>query len=249
MGEPSNHLIVALDVSSEEEALSLVDLLSGKVAMFKVGLELIYGAGLGVVPKILAAGGRVFLDTKLMDIPATVAGAARGIIRLGVSMFNVHASGGSKMMSAAAKTIRSEAERVSSPMPMLLAVTLLTSIDQRIAQQELEIGTDVQHHVARLAELAADCGMDGVVASPNEVSAIRERVRGSFVIVTPGVRPHWAAANDQKRTRTPAEAIRFGADYLVIGRPITAPPETVGGPLEATYRILEEIDTATHAAR
>ncbi|HEY6332816.1 MAG TPA: orotidine-5'-phosphate decarboxylase [Blastocatellia bacterium] len=249
MGEPAKRLIVALDVPSEEEALRVVDLLSGKVAMFKVGLELIYGAGLSVVPKILNAGARVFLDTKLMDIPATVAGASKGITRLGVSMFNVHASGGSEMMIAAAKAAQGEAELAGSAKPILLAVTLLTSIDRDTAHRELEISTGIEEHVGRLAELAAEAGLDGVVASPNEISIIRERVHKGFAIVTPGVRPQWAAANDQKRTRTPGEAITLGADYLVIGRPITSPPKSIGGPREAIERILEEIDSAEQAAR
>lgn len=242
--EPWEKIIIALDVGSEREALALVEQLSGRVGMFKVGLELIYACGPEIAVKIAAAGGRVFFDCKLHDIPNTVAGAARGIAALGVAMFNVHALGGVEMMAAAREAAAAEADRMGRERPCLLGVTILTSIGRQVMNWELGIPGEVPDRVTHLAGLACEAGLDGVVASPAEIGAIRERFGSRLLIVTPGVRPAWAAANDQKRVLSPGAAAALGADYLVIGRPITQPPAGVGGPLEAVQRITEEIDQA-----
>lgn len=237
-------IIVALDVSTEQDALSLVDVLQGHIGFFKVGLELIHSVGSGIVHKIAARGGRVFLDCKLHDIPNTVAGASRAVARLGVGMFNVHATGGVDMMRAAAQAASEEAAKAGLPVPIVLAVTVLTSLDQRTMNEELRIAGRVEDHVAHLARLAATAGLDGVVASPQEIGAIRSAVPGIKAIVTPGVRPAWAAAQDQKRVLTPGEAIRQGATYLVIGRPVTRPPQSIGDPASAARAIADEIAAA-----
>jgi orotidine-5'-phosphate decarboxylase len=231
-----DRLIVALDFSGRDRALVLVERLSGLVGMFKVGMQLFTAEGPRFVRELIEAGERVFLDLKFHDIPNTVAGAAQASAALGVSMFNVHALGGSEMMRAAIfATSRCSGER-----PKVLAVTLLTSIDEP-ALSELGIAPDANSEVVRLAQLARDSGLDGVIASPREVKLIRERVAPErFIILTPGVRPKWAESGDQRRIATPADAMRDGADFIVIGRPITASSD----PRSAAERVLEEIDKA-----
>lgn len=237
-------IIVALDVSTERDALNLVDALKEHVGFFKVGLELIHSVGIGIVHRIMANGGRVFLDSKLHDIPNTVAGAAKAVARLGVGMFNVHAAGGVEMMRAAAQAARDEAVKAEAPMPIVLAVTVLTSQDQQTMNEELRIPGKVADHVAHLARLAVSAGLDGVVASPHEIEVIRRAAPGIKAIVTPGIRPAWSAAHDQKRVLTPGEAIRQGATYLVIGRPVTQPPHNIGDPASAARAVADEIATA-----
>jgi len=237
-------IIVALDVSNEKEALGLADVLQGHVGFFKVGLELIHSVGTGIVYKIVAGGGKVFLDCKLHDIPNTVAGAAKAVARLGVGMFNVHAMGGIEMMKAAAQAAAEGAASAGVPVPFILGVTMLTSLDQRAMNEELRVAGGVEDQVAHLARLATTAGLDGVVASPHEISAIRRAVPGIRAIVTPGVRPAWAASQDQKRVLTPGEAIRQGASYLVIGRPLTRPPHNIGGPVSAARAVAAEIVAA-----
>lgn len=237
-------IIVALDVPTETEALSLVEQLKGKVGIFKVGLELIYHEGIQVVQKIMQAGCKVFLDVKLKDIPNTVAGASRGIARLGVAMFNVHAMGGLEMMRAAIETTSQESRALKIERPKVLAVTVLTSINGSIMNEEIGIQGKVVDQVVRLAILAREAGLDGVIASPQEIRAIRQHVSEEMLIVTPGVRPIWAAVGDQRRVMTPSEAVSQGATFLVIGRPITKPPQTVREPSLAAQLIAEEIATA-----
>jgi len=237
-------IIVALDVSTEREALNLVDALKGHVGFFKVGLELIHSVGIGIVHKIAANGGRVFLDSKLHDIPNTGAGAAKAVARLGVGMFNVHATGGAEMMRVAAQAARDESVKANAPVPIVLAVTVLTSLDQQTMNEELQIPGKVADHAAHLARLAVSAGLDGVIASPHEIEVIRRAAPGIKAIVTPGVRPEWSAAHDQKRVLTPGEAIRKGATYLVIGRPVTQPPYNIGDPASAARAIAEEIVAA-----
>jgi len=214
-------LIVALDVPSAEAGLRLAERLRGHAGMFKVGLENFTAEG-PVLPRFLVAvGEKVFLDLKLYDIPNTVRAAARQAAQLGVSMFNVHASGGRKMMEAAlAGAQEGSAGRPDGSRPLVLAVTVLTSL----AGEDLaEVGFrgSPEEAVVRLALLARQAGLDGVVASPREVTALRRALGPGFVIVTPGIRPASAAADDQARIATPESAIRAGADYLVVGRPIT----------------------------
>src|SRR4051812_5893508 len=212
-------IVVALDVSTRSEALKIVDQLAGRVGMFKIGNQLFSSEGPQLVREIIAQGEKVFLDLKYHDIPNTVAGAASAATRLGVSIFNVHASGGVPMMSAAARATTETASREGINRPTVLGVTVLTSIDSEVLKT-IGINVDAESHVLRLAELAKEAGLNGVVASPLEIGAIRNRINDSrFVLLIPGIRP--AKQNDdQKRTSTPAEALRAGANYLVIGRPI-----------------------------
>ncbi|HXG68823.1 MAG TPA: orotidine-5'-phosphate decarboxylase [Blastocatellia bacterium] len=227
-----DRLVVALDVSDRASALRLVEQLSGMAGLFKIGKQLFTAEGPTLAREIIAGGERVFLDLKFHDIPNTVAGAADACARLGISIFNVHALGGAEMMRAAARAVADAASR-----PAVLGVTVLTSMSAANLA-EVGIASDVNTEVLRLATLARAAGLDGVVASPNEIRLIRERVAAEqFIILTPGIRPAWSESGDQKRVATPASAIRDGADFIVIGRPITANAE----PRAAAERILEEI--------
>ncbi len=233
--EPRERLILPLDVDSADSALRLVETLNPHVGAFKVGLELVNAAGTTIFQKLHDAGAeRIFYDAKFHDIPNTVAGAARASARHGLWMINVHAAGGSRMICAASTALR---ESGSDP-PMLIGVTLLTSIAPEELKDELRIPLQPTDYVASLASLVKESGGQGVVASPHEIEAVRESCGPGFVIVTPGVRPKGSGSGDQRRTMTPRQAVKFGADYLVIGRPITAAPN----PVEAVIRILDEIE-------
>jgi orotidine-5'-phosphate decarboxylase len=217
-----NRILVALDVESAERALALADALRGSVAGFKVGKQLFTAEGPAVVRTLAARGDRVFLDLKFHDIPNTVAGAIASSATTGAWMVNVHASGGRKMMQAAAEAAATTAARSNRQRPLVIGVTVLTSLDD--AQiREVGITQTVMDQVIRLARLARESGLDGVVASPHEIEAIRRECGPHFVIVTPGIRPAIGAPahDDQARTMTPAQAVAAGASYLVIGRPIT----------------------------
>lgn len=237
-------IIVALDVSSRKEAVELVTKLGEHVGMFKVGLELLNSEGPDIVRIVNQLGARVFFDGKFNDIPNTVAGASRAVTRLGVSMFNVHTLGGVEMMKAAHNASAEESSRLGVDRPLVLGVTVLTSINQITMNQQLAIPGDIQGQVAHLASMANEAGLDGVIASPNEIEVICAKVPREMIIVTPGVRPSWASAQDQKRIMTPREAILKGATYVVIGRPITKPPAEIGTPVDAARRIGEEIQNA-----
>src|SRR6266567_3712643 len=205
-------LIVALDVDSASRALDVLDQLREHVGMFKIGMQLFTAAGPDIVRQIVARGSRVFLDLKYHDIPNTVAMAAIEATRLGVSIFNIHASGGREMMRRTAESVAEIAVRENLIRPKVLAVTLLTSVDQETLRQ-IGIDDEPRSVVSRLALLARDLGLDGVVASAHEIKIIRETVsQPDFLIVTPGIRSVGDAANDQRPTMTPAEAIRAGAD-------------------------------------
>ncbi|MCB1866309.1 MAG: orotidine-5'-phosphate decarboxylase [Chromatiales bacterium] len=213
---PDPRLIVALDVDSLESMQALAAQLDPSLCRVKVGKELFTRCGPRALETLARDGFEVFLDLKFHDIPNTVARACAAAADLGVWMINVHALGGARMLEAAVATLAPRASR-----PLLVAVTILTSLsDQDVAQLGLP-GTAAQN-VVRLAGLADDCGLDGVVCSPLEISLVHEATRPGFRLVTPGIRPAGAGADDQRRTLTPAAAIRAGADYLVIGRPITA---------------------------
>lgn len=217
-----NKIILPLDVDSAVKAVGLVKQLRNDVGAFKVGLELVNSAGLAVFDKIAQAGaGKIFYDGKFHDIPNTVAGASRAATRLGVWMFNVHCAGGSAMLRAAKEAAAEEADRLGISPPLVIGVTVLTSIDQPALNNELGVPGSVADQVARMAELAKNAGLDGVVASPHEIELIRATCGSDFMIVTPGVRPAGAEIGDQKRVMTPSQAVERGADYLVIGRPIT----------------------------
>lgn len=232
-----DRLIVALDVPDARGAEKLMDRLSGTVKVFKVGKELFTAEGPAIVRAVQSRGYKVFLDLKYHDIPNTVAGACEAAAKLGVYMMNVHASGGSAMMSKAAEALRKVSG--NGPKPILLGVTVLTSLSDADLK-EIGYSGSARSQVEHLADLARRSGLDGVVASPLEIQAVRQKCGKDFVIVTPGVRPTWADAGDQKRVLTPAEAIQAGADYIVIGRPITQADD----PSEAARRILREIAPA-----
>jgi orotidine-5'-phosphate decarboxylase len=232
-----NPIIVALDVRTEAEARALVANLSGAVGAFKVGLELFNAVGPAIFDIVReAAGGnrRVFYDAKLHDIPNTVAGAVRAAAKNNLWMINIHAAGGSAMMRAAVEAA-SQAEK----RPLVIAVTVLTSIDTAILNGELGVSGSAQAHVVKMARLAQECGCDGVVASPHEVAAIRAACGEDFMIVTPGVRPPGAAAGDQKRVMTPRDAIDAGSTWLVIGRPITKAPDPRAAAEEIWAQMME----------
>lgn len=216
-------VIIALDTTDEQKALELVKLLKHKVSVFKVGLELFCSQGPEIVKKINDLGCKVFLDLKFHDIPNTVAGAARAALSTGAFMFNVHASGGREMM----RKVREMIDSAELPeKPIVIAVTVLTSLDESDLN-DINISKSPLEQVKTLALLTKESGLDGVVASPREITAIREVAGQDFVIVTPGVRPAWAQAGDQKRIMTPAEALDAGASYIVVGRPVTAAPNPV----------------------
>jgi orotidine-5'-phosphate decarboxylase len=219
-------LIVALDLPSEDEALDLVDRLHPARCRLKVGKELFTRCGPGLVQTLQRGGFEVFLDLKFHDIPNTVAAACAAAADLGVWMVNVHCSGGARMIVAARDRLERSAHR-----PLLIGVTVLTSLD---ADDLAAVGCpgDPAERVLRLAELGRRAGLDGVVCSPLEAAAVRAHCGADFVLVTPGVRPAGDAIGDQKRVMTPADAIAQGADYLVIGRPITAAPDPMAA-LEA----------------
>jgi orotidine-5'-phosphate decarboxylase len=238
----ADQLLIALDVESRAEALALADTLRGSVGGFKVGSRLFTAEGPDMVRTLVDRGDRVFLDLKWHDIPNTVAAAVAAASRLGVWMLNVHASGGTTMMRAAREAAQEAAASHGRSAPLVVAVTVLTSINQA-SLRETGIVIDLMDQVLRLAELTKEAGLDGVVASPRETASIRSRCGKDFTIVTPGIRGGAAAApkNDQERTMSPAEAIAAGARYLVVGRPIIAAPD----PKAAARAIVESVATGS----
>lgn len=233
-----DRLIIALDVDTTSEALSLVDRLQEHVGVFKVGMQLYNSEGPEILKKIHDLGGKIFLDLKLHDIPNTVGQASSVLTRHGVFMFNVHTAGGSEMMRKAAEAAQKVSSEKGAARPLVIGVTVLTSINQTILEKEMGISRSVEDQVVSWAQLAKASALDGVVASPKEIRAIREACGSEFLIITPGVRPEWAAANDQKRVMTPKEAVAAGASYLVVGRPITAAAD----PVDAVKRIVSEME-------
>ena len=230
-------LIIALDVDSADAAMSLVNELNPYVGAFKVGLQLFTAEGPSFVRRLVDKGAKIFLDLKFHDIPNTVAKASVEAARLGVWMFNLHAGGGSEMMRTAILETSETCERETQARPKIIAVTVLTSSNEDTLR-ETGVEGETESQVLRLAALTAECGLDGVVASPREINAIRAGIeRKDFLIVTPGIRPVFATKDDQKRVMTPAEALRKGASYLVIGRPVTAARDRV----EAAEKIINEI--------
>ena len=217
---PKPPVIVALDFANPMRALALADRLDPARCALKVGKEMFVVAGPEPVRWMVARGFKVFLDLKFHDIPNTVAQACAAATRLGVWMLNVHAAGGRAMLEAARDAVRSTAEQAQIPRPLLIAVTVLTSLDEP-ALRATGIDADPASHAQRLAALARSCGLDGVVCSAREAPALRSAFGPELALVTPGIRPAGSRADDQSRIVTPEEAVRNGADYLVIGRPIT----------------------------
>jgi orotidine-5'-phosphate decarboxylase len=232
-------LIVALDFNSAEAAAQMTDKLRGRAGMFKVGMEAFTAEGPMLARYLIDSGEKVFLDLKFLDIPNTVRGACRAAAKMGVTLLNIHALGGRKMMRAAVEGA-AEGAIEGGPRPLVLAVTILTSLAADDLE-ELGIAGPPEDAVLRMARLAQREGIDGVVASAKEVAALRRECGPDFVIVTPGIRPLGAAANDQSRTATPKAALDAGANYLVIGRPITAAED----PAKAAAAILEEMQQST----
>jgi len=238
-------ILVALDVETRDEALRLADTLRGSVGGFKIGSRLFTAEGPSMVRTLTERGDRVFLDLKFHDIPNTVATAVAAAAGLGVWMVNVHAGGGTAMMRAAREAAHETAATRNRPAPLVIAVTVLTSMSQA-ALRETGVVIDLMDHVLRLAELAKEAELDGVVASPRETASIRARCGAGFAIVTPGIRGGAAAAtkDDQERTMSPADAVAAGASYLVVGRPIIGASD----PREAAQRIADSLGSVADKA-
>lgn len=233
--EAIKKIIFAMDVKEFSDVQLWAELLSGHVGMFKVGKQLYTACGPAAVRMIQKCGGEVFLDLKYHDIPNTVAMAALEAAHLGVQLCDLHAMGGLEMMSTTMETLDKNYSGCTQR-PKVLAITVLTSSTEETLRG-IGINLPVPEMVVKLAKLAKQAGVDGVVASPQEVELIREACGKDFLVVTPGVRPSFAAVNDQKRIMTPAEAVKAGADYLVIGRPISA----AENPVQAAQAIVDEI--------
>jgi orotidine-5'-phosphate decarboxylase len=237
----ADRVFAAIDTPDLARAAALAQALRGAVGGIKIGKELFTAHGPDGVRGV-AGGERLFLDLKFHDIPNTVAGAVRAAVHLHPFIVNVHASGGRAMMQAAAEAAREAAEDLDVPRPLVIAVTVLTSLDDADLEAVGQRGPAADQ-VKRLAALTQKCGLDGVVCSPREIKALRKLCGPDFALVVPGIRPAWAATGDQKRIMTPGEAIALGADYLVIGRPITSAPD----PAAAARRVADEIAEATAA--
>src|SRR6476619_7957319 len=229
MTKAADKIIVALDVATKEKALDLVEQLQSEISCFKIGLQLYTAEGPEIVRAVLATGVKVWLDLKLHDIPNTVARAVESASTLGVQMLTIHLSGGSDMISAAIAARTNDV--------LILGVTVLTSATEQTLR-EIGITNTVEDQVIRLARLGAAAGIDGVVASPHEIKVLRREFGERIKIAVQGIRPTWAEPGDQKRFMTPREAIEAGADYIGIGRPITAHPK----PDEAVAKILDELN-------
>ncbi len=235
--ELKEKIIVALDVPTAAEAREIVAELKESVGAFKIGLQLFTAEGAGFVRELVSQNVRIFLDLKFHDIPNTVVSASIEAARLGVWMFNLHALGGSEMMWKTFDQVSETCEKENLARPKIIAVTVLTSSNAEVLH-EVGIRREVEPEVLTLAQLASKCDLDGVVASPREIRLIRENVENKdFLIVTPGVRPSFATSDDQKRVMTASEAVRLGADFLVIGRPILRAENR----LEAVEKIISEI--------
>ncbi len=233
---PKDRLIVALDVDSEEKAVELVEKLKNDVRFFKVGFELFSSCGPSIIKRIKETDSDIFLDLKFHDIPNTVSKAAVSVARLGVYMFNVHGLGGYEMMKKTAEDVEEEAQRLGIEKPKVIAVTVLTSMDED-SLKKVGINESIKDEVLKLARMAKDAGLDGVVASSVEAKMIRKELGKEFLIITPGVRPAGTAAQDQKRVATPGSAIKDGASFIVVGRPITEAKD----PAAAAREIIKEM--------
>ena len=229
----SDRIIVPLDVQTITEAIALVEKLP-LVSFWKVGLELFVSAGPQIIKILKERQKRIFLDLKFHDIPNTVAGACRSAKGYGVDFLTIHASAGRQALQAAVEAIDTEDTR-----PKLLAITLLTSLNSRELAFDLKIPLELPEYALQMALLAKEAGLDGTVCSPQEVERLRQICGDNFLFICPGVRPNWSKTDDQRRVMTPAKAIKAGADYLVIGRPITA----AANPVEAWERICEGLAT------
>ncbi len=231
-----DRIIVPLDVPTQQDAIALVDQLP-QVTFWKVGLELFVSTGPELIRTLKHRQKRIFLDLKFHDIPNTMAGATRQAAAYGVDLITVHATAGRSALKAAKQAALEGSQQAGCPSPQLIGVTVLTSLTSRDLAFDLKIPLELPEYALQMALLAQDTGLNGAVCSPQEVSQLRQVCGDDFLLVCPGVRPSWAQAGDQKRSMTPSEAIKAGADYLVIGRPITTAPD----PVAAWQRICEEL--------
>jgi orotidine-5'-phosphate decarboxylase len=234
--QPADKIIVPLDVPTEAAALSLLEQLP-QVSFWKVGLELFVASGGRVVEALKTQQKRVFLDLKFHDIPNTMAGACRSAARYGVDLLTLHAAAGRTALEASQAAAIEAATALNLAPPNLIAITVLTSLNARALAFELKVPLELNDYALQLALLAQDCGLAGAVCSPQEAAQLRQVCGEQFLLVCPGVRPSWASAGDQQRAMTPAAAIQAGANYLVVGRPITAAAD----PAAAFAKICEEI--------
>ena len=232
-------LVLALDVEDIKDAKNLVDELSEYIGTFKVGLQLFCGYGLEIIDYIKQKNSNFFLDVKLHDIPNTVEKASYNIIKNGASFFNVHAAGGIEMMKAAKKGACEAAQKYNLKKPLILAVTVLTSINEEILDKELSNKKNVEEFALQLAKNAKSAGLDGVVASAKELKIIKKELGKDFIVLTPGIRPKWSLTDDQKRIATPSSALSDGADYIVLGRAITKAENKIEA-IEKIYKEIEE---------
>ena len=240
MNNQSEKIIVALDVPELSQAEQLVNELKPEIKIFKVGLELLYSAGPKRVISVLGRNQDLFVDVKLYDIPHTVAEAIRPLVQPGVRIINLHCLGGREMICQAIAAVHQRAAELAINPPLVIGVTILTSLTN---DSLLKIGfhQTAAELVKRLSLLAKESGLDGVVCSPQEIEIVHQTCGSNFLVIVPGIRPRWAVKDDQKRVVTPREAIELGADYLVIGRPITRPPLEIGSSRAALQKILAEI--------
>ena len=233
---PHEYIFIPLDTPNLDHAITITKDLSGLIGGVKIGKEFFTALGPAGVKKIKALGVDIFIDLKFHDIPNTVAGAVRSSVQLKPKIINVHAQGGRSMLVAAREAMVEEANKISISKPLLLGVTVLTSIDDKDLK-EIGINSTSMDQVKRLATLCQEAGLDGIVCSAREIRALRKICGNEFKLLTPGIRPTWAANNDQKRITTPGDAVKLGADYLVIGRPIYG----ANKPVTAAKKIITEI--------
>src|SRR5574344_368736 len=231
-------IVLALDVDTIEEAKTLIEELKDYVGVFKIGLQMYTQNGNEIIDFMNSQGLEYFLDVKLMDIPNTVAKAGENIVKRGASFFNVHTLGGAEMMRQCAQSAKMQAKGLGRKEPIILGVTILTSISDEVLNKELEIEKSSNEYVIKLAKLAKDSGLDGVVASVLEAKKIKEICGSEFKVLCPGIRPEWSLKNDQKRSATPSDAVNAGADFLVIGRAVTKAEDRV----KAMEMIYEELN-------
>lgn len=233
-------LVLPLDVNTMDEAKELVKELKDYVGVFKVGLQLFTSVGPDIIKMIQDEGREIFFDGKFHDIPNTVAKASANLVKHGVTFFNIHITGGSKMISSCLKLSRETAKSLDLPKPTVLGVTLLTSFGQRTLTEELLINLNIDDYVTQLAKVAKKSGLDGIIASATDVQKIKKECGDDFIILCPAIRPTWSVVNDQIRVVTPRDAIKAGVDYLVIGRPITSAKDRVS----AAQLVIDEMQEA-----
>lgn len=236
-----DRIILALDTDSLEEVERLVKTLKDYVGIFKVGPQLFTSCAYEAIDLIKKEGAEVYFDGKFHDIPSTVAKAGSNLIKRGVTSFSAHLAGGSKMLTTLVKVAKETAKKYDMPDPTILGVTLLSSFGQRTLTEELNVKMNIDEYVSHLTSLAKESRIDGVIASASEARKIRKEISDDFIILCPAIRPTWSVVNDQIRVVTPADAIKSGVDYMVVGRPITAAED----PISAVNLIIDEIEEAS----